>query len=54
MLGVRIGVGQVAGVCGSANKTGGVGYICYDYSQFTTGSRPIAGYNSVGSTHCSG
>ncbi len=49
MLGVRIGVGQVAGYCGAASKTGGIGYICYDYSQFTTGLVSIAGYNAAGS-----
>jgi hypothetical protein len=49
MLGVRIGVGQIAGVCGAANKTGGVGYVCYDYSQFTTGLVSIAGYSTAGS-----
>jgi hypothetical protein len=48
MLGVRIGVGQVAGVCGEANKTGGVGYVCYDYSSFDTGLVSIAGYSPAG------
>jgi hypothetical protein len=48
MLGVRIGVGQVAGVCGAANKSGGVGYVCYDYSSFTTGLVSIAGWSSAG------
>ena len=40
-LGVRIGVGQVAGACGSANGTGGAGYVCYDYSAFTSGVQPV-------------
>lgn len=48
MLGVRIGVGQIAGICGAANKTGGIGYVCYDYSQFTTGLVSIAGYSAAG------
>jgi hypothetical protein len=48
MLGVRIGVGQVAGVCSAANKTGGTGFVCYDYSQFTTGLVSIAGYSTSG------
>jgi hypothetical protein len=47
-LGVRVGVGQVAGVCGAANGTGGAGYVCYDYSAFTRGVVAIAGYSSVG------
>jgi hypothetical protein len=48
MLGVRIGVGQAAGVCSAANKTGGTGFVCYDYSQFTTGLASIAGYSAAG------
>ena len=47
-LGIRIGVGQVAGVCGAANGTGGAGYVCYDYSAFTKGVVSIAGYSSAG------
>jgi putative Flp pilus-assembly TadE/G-like protein len=48
MLGVRIGVGQVAGVCSAANKTGGTGFVCYDYSQFDKGLVSIAGYSDAG------
>jgi hypothetical protein len=48
MLGVRIGIGQVAGVCGAANGTGGTGYVCYDYSQFKKGLVSIAGYKAAG------
>jgi len=48
MLGVRIGVGHVAGYCGGAAKTGGTGYVCYDYSQYTTGLASIAGYSAAG------
>ena len=47
-LGVRIGVGQVAGACGAANGTGGAGYVCYDYSAFTSGVVSIAGYGTAG------
>jgi hypothetical protein len=46
-LGVRIGVGQVAGTCGAANGTGGPGYVCYDYSAFTSGVVSIAGYGTA-------
>lgn len=48
MLGVRIGVGQVAGYCGAASGTGGVGFVCYDYSSFSTGLVSIAGYSAAG------
>lgn len=49
IVGVRIGVGQVAGTCAAANKTGGTGFVCYDYSGFDTGLATIAGY-STGAT----
>lgn len=47
-LGVRIGVGQVAGVCNDAAGSGGVGFVCYDYSNFTTGLVSVAGWNTAG------
>jgi hypothetical protein len=47
-LGVRIGVGQVTGTCGKANGSGGTGYVCYDYSDFTTGLVSIVGWSAAG------
>ena len=47
-IGVRIGLGQVAGTCDAANRTGGTGYVCYDYSQFSTGLVNVAGFSSGG------
>jgi hypothetical protein len=47
-LGVRIGVGQVAGTCAKANGSGGTGYVCYDYSDFTNGLVSIAGWSTAG------
>jgi hypothetical protein len=47
-VGVRIGVGQVAGPCGEANGNGGVGYVCYDYSNHSAGLVDIAGWSAGG------
>jgi hypothetical protein len=47
-VGVRIGVGQVSGTCGKANGSGGVGYVCYDYSSFTTGVASITAWSAAG------
>jgi hypothetical protein len=49
IVGVRIGMGQVSGACAAANRTGGTGYVCYDYSKFDTGLATIAGFSSGGS-----
>ena len=48
IVGVRIGIGQVAGTCADANGTGGTGYVCFDYSNFSTGLVTIAGFSSGG------
>jgi Putative Flp pilus-assembly TadE/G-like len=47
-IGVRIGVGQVAGTCSGADARGGTGYVCYDYSSSSTGLVTIAGFDSGG------
>ena len=47
-VGVRIGLGHVAGACGAANGTGGTGYVCYDYGSFSTGLASIAGHAAAG------
>ncbi len=43
-VGVRIGLGQLPGACAAANRTGGIGYVCYDYSNYSTGLVNIAGW----------
>lgn len=48
IVGVRIGVGQASGTCAAANGSGGTGYVCFDYSNFTTGLVTIAGFSSGG------
>ena len=47
-VGVRIGVGHVAGTCDAAAKTGGTGFVCYDYSDYSAGLVSIAGYSGAG------
>lgn len=47
-VGVRIGVGQVAGTCNATTKTGGTGFVCYDYSTFDKGLVSIAGFDTAG------
>ena len=37
VVGVRVSVGAVAGACAATDGTGGTGYVCYDYSDATTG-----------------
>ena len=49
-VGVRIGLGGVAGVCAAANGTGGAGYACYDYNTVSAGLVAINGYATAGGT----
>ena len=51
IVGVRIGVGQKSGTCAAANKSGGTGYVCFDYSNFSTGLVTIAGFGSGGTVN---
>ena len=48
IVGVRIGIGQNSATCAAANKSGGTGYVCFDYSNFSTGLVTIAGFGSGG------
>jgi hypothetical protein len=47
-VGVRIGLGGLGGTCAPANGTGGLGYVCYDYSNSSIGLVAIRGVGSPG------
>jgi hypothetical protein len=49
-VGVRIGLGGLAGTCAPATGTGGTGFVCYDYESASTGLVAIAGVGSPGTT----
>jgi hypothetical protein len=49
-VGVRIGLGGLAGPCAAANGTGGTGYVCYDFNTSSLGLVAINGYASGGTT----
>jgi putative Flp pilus-assembly TadE/G-like protein len=48
-IGVRIGMGGQPPTCGSANGTGGNGFVCYDYNATSQGLAVIQGVGSGGS-----
>ena len=47
-IGVRIGMGGQPPTCGSANGTGGSGFVCYDYNATSQGLAVIQGVGSGG------
>jgi hypothetical protein len=47
-VGVRIGLGGLSATCAPADKTGGVGFTCYDYADYSIGLVAIRGVGSGG------
>jgi Putative Flp pilus-assembly TadE/G-like len=51
MIAVRIGLGRQSATCAGPNGTGGSGFVCYDYSNTSSGLALIDGVGSGGTVN---